>query len=60
MRPIGLHSASLRCPVVGVPEARVDPHWLASREWNPDRFVVVEYPYWNVIHQETEQEYYHS
>lgn len=52
-RPIGFHEAAPRCPVVGVPEARVNPHRLVFRKGDADRFGISEYSDGGVIHQET-------
>ena len=49
--PVGLHKPASRRPVVGVPQTRVDPHRLSLRIWNSGRFVVVENPNRNVVHQ---------
>jgi hypothetical protein len=50
--PISFHQSSSCRPVVSVPEARVNPHRLALREGNANRFGILEYSYGNVINQE--------
>ncbi|KAK4743649.1 hypothetical protein SAY87_009961 [Trapa incisa] len=51
--PVGLHTAAHGGPVVGIPQARVYPHGLVLREGDSYGFQVVEYPYGNVVHQES-------
>lgn len=53
--PISFHQSSSRRPVIGVPEARVNPHRLALREGNADRFSILEYSYGDVINHEAEK-----
>lgn len=43
----------MRRPTIPAPDARVDVHRLRIRERNADGFVIVEYPYRDIIHQQT-------
>lgn len=52
-RPVGFLKSSSGGPVVGVPETRVDFHWLVEWKTNPQIFAVFEHSYWYVIHKET-------
>ena len=52
--PVSLHEPPSRCPIISVPETRINPHGLLRRERHSDWFRVVEYSYRDVVHQETE------
>jgi hypothetical protein len=52
--PISFHQSSSCGPVVSIPEARVNLHWLALGEGNADLFSILEYSYGNVINHEAE------
>lgn len=42
--PVGLDPAALGCPVVCIPQARIEPHPLLVRVWNPFLLVVSVHP----------------
>jgi len=54
LAPISLHKTTSCCPVIGIPEARVYPHWLILRECNSFWFHVLEFSYRSPIYWEAE------
>lgn len=42
MRPVGLNKTTPCCPIISIPETRVDSHWLVLWEWNTQWFWVLE------------------
>ena len=54
--PVSLHKPPSRCPIIGIPEAWVNPHGLAVGEWNTKWFQVVEHSYRNVIYQKPDKQ----
>ena len=51
--PISLNTAALCSPVICIPQAAIDSHglvlWVRYSIW----FLIVEYSYWYVVHQES-------
>ena len=55
LSPICFHQSSSCSPIISIPKARVNLHRLSLREWNTNRFCVLEYSYGSVINQEAEK-----
>lgn len=53
LRPVGLHEPSLRGPVVGIPQARVEPHRPPRREGHAGFRQVLEVPDWDAVDGES-------
>lgn len=54
MAPVSLHTPTLCCPVISIPESCINLHGLIFRKWKAKWFQVVEHSNWTSIHQESE------
>jgi hypothetical protein len=53
MRPVSLDAAALCCPLIGVPDGGIHPHWIVVRVGGTVYLVVLDLPVQLVINKES-------